>query len=84
MNCNKKDMAWYLKWIGSLLLASGLIIRVLDFTGDYRYYDQVVTLLGSAAWAGVGQIWKDNSIIIAYAPYVIILTISIGAALIHL
>ena len=83
---SKKDLAhlvWYLKWVASLILFTGLTIRILDVTGDYRYYDQGITLVGSAIWVWVGIIWKDNSVVLTNAPYVIMLTGSLIANAIY-
>ena len=75
-------LAWYLKWVASLILFTGLTIRILDVTGDYRYYDQGITLVGSAIWVCVGIIWKDNSVVLTNGPYVIMLMGSLIATMI--
>ena len=63
------------------MLFVGLTIRILDLTGDYRYYDQGITLVGAALWVYVGMVWKDNSIMLANLPYVVMLTGSLIAAM---
>ena len=79
---SRETFVWYLKWTGSIILTSALLVRVLDPTGDYKYYDHVLNLIGCVIWVSVGIIWKERSIVIAYIPYVIILTVSLLVVLV--
>jgi len=77
-----KDLSWYFKWCASVLLLIGLTIRVADIQGDYRFYDNLFSLLGAACWVVVGRLWQDNAILLTNAPYVILLAIAVIMALI--
>lgn len=77
----EKDASWYLKWSASILLLIGLTIRVADIQGEYRFYDNLFSLLGALCWVAVGRLWKDNAILLTNSPYVIMLAIAIIMAL---
>jgi hypothetical protein len=79
---NNKDASWYIKWIASIILLAGLSIRVLDYDGEYRIHDQILTLFGAIGWFIVGWLWRDRSIMVCNGMYSIVLTSFIIIALI--
>ena len=77
-----KDLAWHIKWIASIVLLIGLMIRVLDTEGEYRRADQFFTLLGAIGWLYVGWLWHDRSIMVCNFVYSVVLISFLFIALI--
>lgn len=67
MDGQDKDLSWYVKWVSSIILLTGLSVRALDVAGDYRSIDQALNLAGVFGWLIVGFLWRDRSIIITQA-----------------
>ena len=68
------DFSWYVKWIASIILIMGLLLR----STMIQPFDLYVTLLGSIGWAYVGLLWHDRAIIVIN---VVASTILIGGIL---
>ena len=68
------DFSWYVKWISSIILIMGLLLR----STMIQPFDLYVTLLGSIGWAYVGLLWHDRAIIVIN---VVASTILIGGIL---
>ena len=64
MEGQPKDLSWYVKWVASIVLLTGLSVRALDVDGNYRALDQALNLAGVFGWLIVGFLWRDRSIII--------------------
>lgn len=64
MDGREKDLSWYVKWVASIILLTGMAVRALDIEGDYRAVDQFLNLMGVLGWLIVGLLWWDRSIII--------------------
>jgi hypothetical protein len=59
MQVHKVDV--YLKWLATGLLIGGSVLT----SGNWLYpWNVVLFLLGNAAWATVGFLWKEYSIIV--------------------
>ena len=71
---NKKHetytLDWYVKWIASLFLITGMILRT---TQQYMFVDITLSMIGAAGWMWVGFIWKDRSLTLLNATATTIL-----------
>ena len=70
----KGDFSWYVKWIASIVLIMGLLLR----SAMIQPLDLYITLLGSIGWTYVGLLWHDRAIIVIN---VVASTILIGGIL---
>ena len=68
------DFSWYVKWIASIVLIMGLLLR----SAMIQPLDLYITLLGSIGWTYVGLLWHDRAIIVIN---VVASTIVIGGIL---
>ena len=69
-----KTWDWYVKWIASIVLIMGLLLR----SAMIQPLDLYITLLGSIGWTYVGLLWHDRAIIVIN---VVASTILIGGIL---
>ena len=56
-----KPADWYIKWIASLILIIGMMLRT---TQEYPFLDITLSMLGAFGWLIVGLMWKDRALII--------------------
>ena len=69
----KGDLSWYIKWISSLILLTGMVLTSLDIT-PYNLY---LHLTGVIGWFIVGMLWHDRSLIVLNAVAAAIFTLGI-------
>ena len=66
----KKDIDWYIKWIATVLILIGMVLRT---TQRFMFIDITVSLIGAMGWMVVGIMWKDKALISLNAIATIIL-----------
>ena len=54
------DLSWYLKWLGSLLIMSGIICRAV---GVLPFYDLVASCIGTGLLTGMAYLWHDRALL---------------------
>ena len=52
---------WYIKWLASLILIVGMMLRT---TQEYMFLDLLLSCVGAFGWLVVGLMWKDRALII--------------------
>jgi len=57
----KQDLSWYVKWISSTILLTGMSIRGLD---GLQVVDLILSIIGVTGWLWVGLLWKDRALIL--------------------
>ena len=55
------DLSWYLKWLGSLLIMSGIICRAV---GVLPFYDLMASCIGTGLLRGMAYLWHDRALLI--------------------
>ena len=58
------DLSWYLKWIGSLLIMSGITCRA---AGVFPLYDLISSCVGTACLALMAYLWHDRALLVLNA-----------------
>lgn len=61
---DKKDTAWFIKWISSLIVVTAMSLRGIE---GMQIYDLTLSIVGVAGWLWVGMLWKDRALIILNA-----------------
>ena len=61
---NKKDTAWFVKWISSFIVITAMSLRGIE---GMQVYDLTLSIVGVAGWLCVGMLWKDRALIILNA-----------------
>ena len=61
---DKKDTAWFVKWISSFIVVTAMSIRGID---GMQTYDLILSIVGVSGWLCVGMLWKDRALIILNA-----------------
>ena len=61
---NKKDAAWFIKWISSFVVITAMSLRGIE---GMQIYDLSLSIIGEARWLCVGMLWKDRALIILNA-----------------
>lgn len=61
---NKKDTAWFLKWVSSFIIVIAMSLRGIE---GMQMYDLTLSIVGVTGWLGVGMLWKDRALIILNA-----------------
>ena len=61
---NKKDAAWFIKWISSFIVITAMSLRGIE---GMQIYDLSLSIVGVAGWLFVGMLWKDRALIILNA-----------------
>jgi hypothetical protein len=54
------DLSWYLKWIGSMFIMSGIICRAV---GVFPFYDLVSSCVGTGCLTGMAYLWHDRALL---------------------
>ena len=57
----KGDLSWYVKWITTFFIVTGLMFRSNMFLIPY---DLILSFIGTVLWAFVGYLWHDRSLIV--------------------
>jgi hypothetical protein len=57
----KQDLSWYVKWISSTILLTGMSIRGLE---GLQVMDLMLSIIGVTGWLWVGLLWKDRALIL--------------------
>lgn len=57
----KQDLSWYVKWISSIILLTGMSIRGLE---GLQVIDLILSIIGVTGWLWVGLLWKDRALIL--------------------
>ena len=55
------DLSWYLKWIGSLFIMSGIVCRAV---GVFPLYDLVSSCVGTGCLTVMAYLWHDRALLI--------------------
>ena len=58
---DKKDAAWFLKWVSSFIIVTAMSLRGIE---GMQMYDLTLSIVGVTGWLGVGMLWKDRALII--------------------
>ena len=61
---DKKDAAWFLKWVSSFIIVTAMSLRGIE---GMQIYDLTLSIVGVAGWLCVGMLWKDRALIILNA-----------------
>ena len=61
---NKKDTAWYIKWVASFTIVCAMSLRGIE---GMQLIDLIFSIFGVAGWLWVGMLWKDRALIILNA-----------------
>ena len=61
---NKKDTAWYIKWVASFTIICAMSLRGIE---GMQFIDLILSIVGVAGWLWVGMLWKDRALIILNA-----------------
>ena len=61
---DKKDTAWFVKWISSFIVVTAMSLRGIQ---GMEIYDLVLSIVGVSGWLCVGMLWKDRALIILNA-----------------
>ena len=61
---DKKDTAWFVKWISSFIVVTAMSLRGIE---GMQIYDLTLSIVGVAGWLCVGMLWKDRALIILNA-----------------
>ena len=61
---DKKDAAWFLKWVSSFIIVTAMSLRGIE---GMQMYDLVLSIIGVSGWLCVGMLWKDRALIILNA-----------------
>ena len=61
---DKKDTAWFIKWVSSFIVVTAMSIRGID---GMQTYDLILSIVGVSGWLCVGMLWKDRALIILNA-----------------
>ena len=61
---DKKDAAWFLKWVSSFIIVTAMSLRGIE---GMQVYDLTLSIVGVAGWLCVGMLWKDRALIILNA-----------------
>ena len=61
---DKKDAAWFIKWISSFVVITAMSLRGIE---GMQIYDLSLSIVGVAGWLFVGMLWKDRALIILNA-----------------
>ena len=61
---DKKDLAWFIKWVSSFIVVTAMSLRGIE---GMQIYDLTLSIVGVAGWLCVGMLWKDRALIILNA-----------------
>ena len=67
---DKKDTAWFVKWISSFIVITAMSLRGIE---GMQLYDLVLSITGVSGWLCVGLLWKDRALIILNAVGLVLL-----------
>ena len=58
------DLSWYLKWVGSLFIMSGITCRAV---GVFPFYDLCASFIGTGMLACMAYLWHDRALLVLNA-----------------
>ena len=61
---DKKDTAWFIKWVSSFIVVTAMSLRGIE---GMQVYDLTLSIVGVFGWLCVGMLWKDRALIILNA-----------------
>ena len=61
---DKKDAAWFIKWVSSFIVITAMSLRGIE---GMQVYDLTLSIVGVFGWLCVGMLWKDRALIILNA-----------------
>ena len=61
---DKKDTAWFIKWVSSFIVVTAMSLRGIE---GMQTYDLILSIVGVSGWLCVGMLWKDRALIILNA-----------------
>ena len=67
---DKKDLAWFIKWVSSFIVITAMSLRGIE---GMQVYDLTLSIVGVAGWLFVGMLWKDRALIMLNAIALFIL-----------
>lgn len=67
---NEKSLDWYVKWVASISLLIGMLIRGIE---GLQIYDLTFSTAGITLWLWVSILWKDRALIIVNTVGVLLL-----------
>ena len=69
------DERWvyYLKYISAVLVLIAIVLHTLDVYP----INIIIHLIGAIGWTIVGWKWKENSILLNFAPQILIFTVGL-------
>ena len=68
------DLSWYVKWVSSIIIISGMILSSLNLYP----YNLFVHVVGVTGWLWVGFLWHDRALIVVNAVAIAIFILGIG------
>ena len=68
------DLSWYVKWVSSIIIISGMILSSLNLYP----YNLFVHAVGVIGWLWVGFLWHDRALIVVNAVAIAIFVLGIG------
>lgn len=57
----KYTLDWYVKWVASIFILSGMSIRGVP---DMQVYDLSLSITGILLWLWVSILWKDRALVL--------------------
>ena len=57
----KGDLSWYVKWVATVFIVGGMMLRSAWYLMPY---DLMLSLVGTILWGYVGYLWHDRSLIV--------------------
>ena len=54
------DLSWYLKWVGSMFIMSGITCRAV---GVFSFYDLCASFIGTGMLACMAYLWHDRALL---------------------
>ena len=58
------DLSWYLKWVGSMFIMSGITCRAV---GVFPFYDLCASFIGTGMLACMAYLWHDRALLVLNA-----------------
>ena len=55
------DLSWYLKWVGSMFIMSGITCRAV---GVFPFYDLCASFIGTCMLTCMAYLWHDRALLV--------------------
>ena len=59
MMIDKHTTEWYVKWVATIFVLTGMVLRT---TQEYMFADITLSLIGALGWLYVSIRWKDRAL----------------------